>query len=304
MRLPTPSLKTAILGVGLIGGSMGLRLREQGWPVTGWSPREETLKLAMARGAISHAAASPEEAVEGAELIVVASPIRALPDMFRAIAGAAKRGAIVTDVASVKAQVMRWAAELLADHVRFVGGHPMAGKEVQGIVGADAELLEGATYCLVPGSREALPALEAMVEALGARPLVIAAEDHDRAVAAASHLPFVAAAALVRAVAADLDDLAGAVASSGFRDTTRVAMASPTMHADICNFNADALSAAIDRLQAELERLKRELRDPNVEQTFAEAAAVRQRWTKTRAGRRANDKRRSELRLIGGDSHE
>ncbi|MFI5267621.1 MAG: prephenate dehydrogenase [Chloroflexota bacterium] len=296
-------MNTAILGVGLIGGSIGLRLREQGWRVTGWSPREQTLQLAVRRGAIDLAAATPEEAVEGAELIVVASTIRAIPSMFRAVASGAKNGAVVTDVASVKTQVLRWAAELLPRHVRFVGGHPMAGKELQGVAAADAKLFDGCTYCLVPapGSREALPRLEELVEAVGARSLVIAAEDHDRAVAAASHLPFVAATALVRAVAADLEDLAGAVASSGFRDTTRVAMASPTMHADICNFNAEALGGMIDRLQAELARLKAELRQPGIEQAFVEAAEVRQRWTKTRAGRRAEDGRRAELRVVSGE---
>lgn len=289
-------LDTAILGVGLIGGSIGLRLRERGWRVTGWSPSEQTLGLALRRGAIDAAAATPEEAVAEAELIIVASTIRAVPAMFEAVARTARPGAIVTDVASVKSQVLRWAAQLLPGHVQFVGGHPMAGKELQGVAAADPNLFADCTYCLVPGERRALPRLEELVDALGARSLIIAAEDHDRAVAAASHLPFIAATALVRAVAADLDDLTGAVASSGFRDTTRVAIASPTMHADICNFNADAVSEMIERLQTELDRLKAELSDPGIEQSFADAAAVRQRWLKTRAGRRG------ELRLVAEES--
>lgn len=283
---------TAILGVGLIGGSIGLRLRECGWRVTGWSPSPATLELAVHRGAIDVAAGSPEEAVAAAELIVVASTIRAVPAMFQAVAKGARHGAIVTDVASVKAQVLRWADELLPRRLKFVGGHPMAGKELQGVAAADARLLEDCTYCLVPRDPAALPRVEEMVEALGARPLAIAAEDHDRAVAAASHLPFVASAALVRAVAPDLDDLAGAVAASGFRDSTRLAIASPTMHADICNFNAEAVGDMIDRLQAELTRLKAELADPAIERAFVEASEVRQRWLKTRASRRG------DLRLV------
>jgi prephenate dehydrogenase len=207
--------------------------------------------------------------------------------MFGSVARAARLGATVTDVASVKSQVMAWAAELLPDHVRFVGGHPMAGKELQGVGAADATLLEDCIYCLTPASQDALPVVEDMVGQLGARPLIISPEDHDRAVAAASHLPFVVSAALVRAVAADLADLAGVVASSGFRDTTRIAMASPTMHADICNFNAAALTTMIDRLQAELDGLKGQLRDSAIERTFADAADVRRRWARTRAGRRA-----------------
>ena len=287
---------TAILGVGLIGGSIGLRLRECGWRVTGWSPSPATLELAVRRGAIDVAAASPEEAAAAADLIVVASTIRAVPAMFRAVAKGAKHGAVVTDVASVKAQVLRWADELLPRRLMFVGGHPMAGKELQGVAAADARLLEGCTYCLVPRDHAALPRVEEMVEALGARPLAIAAEDHDRAVAAASHLPFVASAALVRAVAPDLDDLAGAVAASGFRDATRLAIASPTMHADICNFNAEAVGDMIDRLQAELTRLKAELADPAIEQAFVEASEVRQRWLKTRASRRG------DLRVVAEES--
>jgi prephenate dehydrogenase len=277
-------VNTAILGVGLIGGSIGLRLREQGWKVTGWSPRQETRRLALDRGAIDIATATPEEAVDGAELIVVASTIRAIPEMFRVVAGAAEDGAVVTDVASVKTQVLRWADELLPRQLLFVGGHPMAGKELQGVAAADARLFQGCTYCLVPGSKESLPRLEELVEAVGARALVVDAAEHDRAVAAASHLPFVAATALVRAIAPDLEGLAGAVAASGFRDTTRVAMASTTMHADICNFNAEAISDSIERLQAELERLKSELREPSIERTFVEAAEARRRWERLGEG--------------------
>ena len=276
---------TAILGVGLIGGSIGLRLRQAGWAVVGWSPRQETLQMAKRLGAIDRLAATPEEAIEGAELVVVAAPIRAIPRMFGAAARAARPGVTITDVASVKGQVMAWAREVLPDQVRFVGGHPMAGKELQGVAAADAALFEGCTYCLTPASDEALPIVEDMVETLGAQALMIAAEDHDRAVAAASHLPFLAATALVRAVASDLADLAGSVASGGFRDTTRIAMASPSMHADICNFNAEALLPLIDRLQAELDGLKRQLRDASVERTFVEAAQVRERWARTRAAR-------------------
>jgi len=272
--------------------------------VAGWSPREQTLELAVRRGAIDRACDSAEEAADGADLIVVACPIRAIPQMFGAVARAARAGCVVTDVASVKVQVMRWAAELLPERVRFVGGHPMAGKELEGVAAADVNLLQSCTYCLVPASDKGLPVVREMVDALEARPLIIAAEDHDRAVAAASHLPFVAATALVRAVASDLDDLAGAVASSGFRDTTRVTMASPTMHADICNFNAEALGEMIDRLQRELDRLKSQLKFPAIEQTFVEAAEVRQRWMKSRAGKRAEDKRRAELRVVGGAGSE
>jgi prephenate dehydrogenase len=278
-------LKTAILGVGLIGGSIGLALREKGWPVTGWGPGGNTLRLAVERGAIERASATADEAIEQAELVVLAGPIRTIPDALRWVARAARPGTVVTDVASVKGQVLRWAGELLPPGVHFVGGHPMAGKEQQGIAAADARLLEGCTYCLTPASSGGLPAVRQLVNAVGGRELVIDAEAHDRAVAAASHLPFVAATALVRTVASPLQGLAGEVASSGFRDTSRVAMASPVMHADVCNFNAEAIAGLIDRLQSELELMKTRLREPSIESTFREAAAIRDRWAQIHDGR-------------------
>ena len=277
-------MKTAILGIGLIGGSLGLGLRQASWPVQGWSPSPDTRALALRRGAIERAFETPEDAVEDAELIVVASPIRAIPEIFQAIAGAARDGAVVTDVASVKAQVLRWAAELLPPRLRFVGGHPMAGKEVQGVAAADPATLHGCTYCLAPPDAEALPVVREMVEAIHARPLILNAEEHDRAVAAASHLPFVAATALVQAATPELGGLAGEVAASGFRDTTRVAMASPPMHADICNFNAEAVRDMIDRMQRELDALKASLTDPAIEASFVQAAEARRQWAISRGG--------------------
>src|SRR5579883_2617630 len=105
-------MRIAILGVGLIGGSIGLAVRREMWQVTGWGPRAESLRLALRRGAIDRIAASAEEACEEAELVLLAGPIRALPDLMRAAARGARSATVVTDVASVKGQVMRWAAEL------------------------------------------------------------------------------------------------------------------------------------------------------------------------------------------------
>lgn len=243
----------------------------------------------MDRGAIDGPAGSPDEAVREADLIVAAGPIRALPDLFRSIARCAKPSAVVTDVASVKGQVMRWARELLPVGMPFVGGHPMAGREVQGLEAAEANLLAGATYCLVPGDEAGLQTVRGMVEALGARPLVVAADEHDRAVAAASHLPFVVAAALVGAVQPELVGLAGRLAAGGFRDTTRVAAGSAVMHADICNFNAVAVNGAIERFEHELQRLKSRLAERGLEQDFDMARSARLAWA-TRNGGAENDR--------------
>ncbi len=292
--------RTAILGLGLIGGSIGMALRAAGWTVVGWGPREASLRSALALGAIDLFAGTVREAIENAGLVIVASPIRAMPDLFRAIAHAARPGTVVTDVASVKAQVMAWAAELLPPSIHFVGGHPMAGREVQGVAAADAGLLRGCTYCLVGGDEAGLAEAQQLVGAVGARSLVISAEDHDRAVAAASHLPFVTAAALVQCLGTELADLAGSVASSGFRDSTRIALGSAAMHADICNFNSRAIGEMIDRLIHELELFRQELDSPGIERRFEEAAQARQLWGKSRAGRRAEDTKQAGLFIVPG----
>ncbi|MBV8085996.1 MAG: prephenate dehydrogenase/arogenate dehydrogenase family protein [Chloroflexi bacterium] len=289
-------MRIAILGVGLIGGSIGLAVRREGWHVTGWGPREESLQLALRRGAIDRMAGSAEEACQEAELVVLAGPIRSLPELMRSTARGARGGTVVTDVASVKAQVMRWAAELLP-RLHFIGGHPMAGKEVQGVGAADADLLRGATYCVVPGPEKAQAKVEQLVRAVGARKLLVQPDDHDRAVAAASHLPFLVATALVQAVGDDLHDLAGAVAAGGFSDTSRVAQASPAMHADICNYNAPAVAGMIGRFETALARLKAKLAEPNIEADFSHAAQARQRWSQERLAALAEAKRGPELQV-------
>ena len=151
-----------------------------------------------------------------------------------------------------------------------------------GVGSADAELLRGCTYCVVPGAPDGMAALDALIAAVGARRLVVNAEEHDRAVAAASHLPFVVASALVRAVGADLQGLAGDVAAGGFTDTSRVAQASPAMHADICNYNAPAVADMIARFEVELARLKAHLAERSIEDDFVGAADLRRRWREGR----------------------
>jgi len=291
-------MNIAILGVGLIGGSIGLAVRAEGWHVAGWGPRDESLQLALRRGAVDRIAATPEEAVEDAELVVLAGPVRSMPDLLRATARGARPGTVVTDVASVKGQVMRWAAELLPPSLHFVGGHPMAGKEIQGVGAADANLLRGCTYCLVPGPKQGLAVVERLVSAIGARKLVVQAVDHDWAVAAASHLPFVLATALVQAVGDDLQDLAGAVAAGGFSDTSRVAQASPAMHADICNYNAPAVADMITRFESALANLKARLTQPDIETDFAQAAQARQRWSQSRLAVLTEAQRTADLHVV------
>ncbi|MGH2469641.1 MAG: prephenate dehydrogenase [Chloroflexota bacterium] len=286
-------MNAAILGLGLIGGSLGLALRRAGWPVRGWSPHAQTVALALKLGAIDQPAESIADAVASADLVVLAGPIRTLRELLRATGQAAPAGCVITDVASVKGQVMRWAEQELPAGAQFLGGHPMAGSDRQGVAAASVDLFTGCTYCLVPTSERTLAVGQQLAAAVHARPRVLMAAEHDAAVAAVSHLPFVVAAALVQSVESDLAGLAGELAASGFRDTTRVAAGSVEMHADICHYNAAVLLEHIERFEAALRRVKAQLSalpegspgpavrqppPPELDALFQAARAARLEW--------------------------
>lgn len=211
-------------------------------------------------GALSHTAASGPAAVAGADLVVLAVPLDAASPVLSEIAPALMPGALVTDVGSVKGAVMRAAASALPETVRFIGGHPMAGAAVGGPSGADALLFENAAYVLTP-PRD-LPDLDGyasealwLVEAVGARPVVMAADRHDVVAATVSHLPQLVAVALV-AEAADAGADALGLAAGGFRDMTRIAGSSFTMWGPILRDNHDAVSDVLDRFVGRLGALR------------------------------------------------
>jgi prephenate dehydrogenase len=256
-----------IIGLGLIGGSLGLALKRsheaggaRAYQVIGCDQRQERLEQARQRGAIDRASTSLAEAVQQADVIVIATPVLAIRQVLRELAPLVRAGTLLTDTASTKAQVLRWAAELVPAHARFIGAHPMAGS-TGSLEEAHPDLFAGATYCLVPpdATDRAVPdALSQMIADVGAKPLLLDAATHDRAVAAISHLPFLASSALVETLGALADEEAlqvmSALASSGFRDTTRLAAGDPTMYHDIALTNREAilswLEAYITRLQA------------------------------------------------------
>lgn len=201
--------RIAILGTGLIGGSLGLawKHRRPGVTIVGHD-RPEVLERAEARGAIDAKAAAPVTAVEDADVVVLCTPLATTLRMLDAIADAVTPGTIVTDVASVKQPVLDQAHDVLPDGVAFVGGHPMAGAEQSGIDHADALLFENAAYvlCLPDGASTGdldgpLAPVVDLVESVGARPLVLDAATHDRVAAVVSHLPQLLAVALVNTVA-------------------------------------------------------------------------------------------------------
>lgn len=262
-----------VAGVGLIGGSVGLGTRQRflAERVVGFDQDPAVLEAARGMGVIDDAQLHPGPWLREAELVVLASPARALVPLARSLEPFLGPQTLLTDVGSIKAEVCRELA-----HLPFVGGHPMAGSERVGVQHADAALLENAVWVLTPDETTdpaALGTVRRFVEQLGARPLETTPEQHDRLVAAVSHLPFLTAVALTELVAQSGDrDLMMLLAAGGFRDLTRVASGSPRMSRDMVVGNREALRGALAAFRAHLGELEALLEDPEAMLGRAEAA--------------------------------
>jgi prephenate dehydrogenase len=280
--------RIAILGTGLIGGSLGLAWtqRRPNSTIVGHD-RPEVLAQAEARGAIHKKAADPVAAVADADAVVLATPLATTVRLLDTIADHLPRGCLVTDVASVKQPVLDQAHDVLPPHVSFLGGHPMAGAEQGGIDHADPLLFENAAYvlCLPNGTDQAalegpLAPLLDLVDASGARPMVLGAERHDRLVAAVSHVPQLLAVALVRLAAAtddqDADEsLALELAGGGFRDMTRIAESPFSMWRDVLVGNEGAIHDALSRFRRLLGTLRSRLLEDDLEALAEQFDAAR-----------------------------
>ena len=242
-------MRVAVVGVGLIGGSIGIAARERlGAHVVGWDPSAAALAAAAQRGAIDASAPSLVDALTDAELAFVAAPVGALPGLVREALDAAPASCVVTDVGSTKRAVV-------ADDERFCGGHPLAGAETAGVEHAREDLFEGAVWYLTPTSRTSgvlLERLHRFVAGVGARPMAIDADTHDRLMAGVSHLPHVLANVLVAQAAAALGGEAIPPTGPSFRDATRVAGANSGIWSDIYLANRDAL---VERIEDTVRRL-------------------------------------------------
>ena len=247
----------ALVGVGLIGGSLGLALRaaDSHREVRGVDPGTGATAAALDRGAITVASPDLGSAVRGAEIVVVCAPVGDIPAMAREVLAIADDDAVVTDVGSAKSGVL---ASLTADErSRFCGGHPVAGGERSGVAHARAGLFDGCTWFLTP-TEETRPGLlqriHGMVVSVGAVPVAVDADVHDNLMALVSHLPHVMASALIRQAAATAPQGREALRSAGpsFRDLTRVAGANPRLWADILLANRDAVLAETARHRTEL----------------------------------------------------
>ncbi len=280
----------SVIGLGLIGGSLGLAMKKYlpGVAVKGYSRRSETMQLALSKGAIDTTASNLKEAVAGVRLVIIATPVLVTKTILREMAPHATEKCIVSDVSSTKARVMEWAKEYLPANASFVGGHPMAGKEKSGIEAADADLFRNAIYCLTPATQAdkgAVSYLQELAHKIGATPLIIDPEVHDRFVAAISHLPFLLAEALTATCTHDPSwpEIAK-LTSSGFRDTTRLASGDPVMYKDICATNSKEIIGRIDEFIGELQKIRSLVgSDPeSLEKMFKELRQAREDWLKGR----------------------
>lgn len=278
--------RVAIVGLGLIGGSMGLALRQAraAQQVAGYDLGRGVSEQARRVGAIDQAHSALADAVRGADLIILATPVGAMRALLQDMATMASPGAVITDVASTKGQVINWAEEFLPGNMYFVGGHPMAGKEISGVEAADPALFKNRIYCLTPTKKTSPAALNkvaTMIEMLGGRVRFLEPAEHDGQVAQVSHLPFIASAALMTTVAESSSwGDSSLLASSGFRDTTRLAAGSPEMYRDICLTNSEAVVRVLDDYMATLRIFREQIaaRDPRLNELFARAQESRQQW--------------------------
>ena len=248
-------VRGAILGTGLIGASLGMALRQAGWVIAGWDPDPSALDIAVVRGAVDHPCSGLDEAVRRSEVVVLAGPLSATLDTLRGL----RTAALVTDVAGVKVPVV----ESKPPHLRFVAGHPMAGREQAGPSAATPALFRGAAWILCPDGAEPqdVERVKRMVDTVGAIPYAMPASEHDRVVAAISHLPQVIAVSLVNLAAGDPGAMQ--LVAGSFRDLTRVAASEPGWWPELLAANESNVSRAISGMIEQLETMKAEIRaDP------------------------------------------
>ena len=275
--------RVAVVGTGLIGGSVGLALSALGYDVAGYDRDDARLSRAKELGAITEAAASLDDAVAGAELVIVAIPVGGIA---AAVVAALDAGAaVVTDVGSVKKSVVAEVERQRPDaSARFVGGHPMAGSEQDGVDGADASLFVGATWTLTPTANtdeRAYTAVLRVIRELGADVVSVAPDHHDELVAFVSHVPQLAASTLMDVATTNEEDRRTLMrlAAGGFRDMTRIAAGHPAIWPDILTTNREAVLSALDAYLAALSRVRDHVAAGDREELLAilERARMRRR---------------------------
>ena len=277
--------RVTIIGLGLIGGSWALALKARGIAARRVGcDKPEVLERALAAGMIDEGFADPREAIRGADLIILATPVGAILDLLPQIKQAADPRALVTDVGSTKRLICLRAREMFGEEPLFLGGHPLAGKERSGVENASATLFDNARYVMTPLLPNHLEDARikgfcALVESVGARPFVTEASTHDRAVAFFSHLPQLVSSGLASMIADQSAEefLPLDLAASGFRDVTRLAESPYGVWRDICLTNIENIQSALDALIDKLEDMKLHLSDRELERDFIKGFKLREK---------------------------
>ena len=280
----------AIVGTGLIGTSLALAIKQSTLQVdvVGTDYDQSARSGAQKSGAFKKVESNLSNAIRGADVVIYATPVLAMREMMEASVNDFEEGCVVTDVGSSKKVVIEWADAILPKRVSFVGGHPMAGKEVSGPTNADGDLFKGKAYCIIPSDtaeKSAVSSVTTLAESIGAKPFFIGVDEHDSFVAAASHLPFMMSVALMGTASrsANWEDIAQ-LASSGFASLSRLASGDPIMHRDICVSNPKPIVAWMDAYIREMYDLRNMLANENgpdpeaVHQVFVDAMEARARW--------------------------
>ena len=280
--------KVTLAGVGLLGGSLGLALKQRKLAdlVVGFVRREESIKECESHGAVDSATLDLHEAISGSELVVLCTPIAKMKALVTQMRPALAKGAIVTDVGSVKGSVVRDLEDVVAKlGGEFIGSHPMAGAERMGVAAARGDLFNNAVCIVTPTSKSNKTAVENIEElwrSVGARPLRMSPELHDELVSRSSHLPHVLAATLANAVLDPKQPKQQAsLCANGFRDTTRIASGSPEMWRDIALANRENLVSALDAFVGDLQDFRRLLKSKNeraITKFFETAKKRRDQW--------------------------
>ena len=289
--------RITIIGLGLIGGSMGLAIKAAKFTdieVMGYDISFDAVNTAKRRGAVDRTERDIELALENAALVIVATPIEVMQETFENIAPLLAEGAVVTEVASTKVEVMRWAEQYLPSTVHFIGGHPMAGAEVGGMDNARVDLFRDAAYCLVPSATASKPAAElvtGMILSLGATPYFVEAEEHDIMVGGISHLPLFLSTALMTLISRSPSwQEMSKLASSGFRDTSRLASSDLELSRGIATTNKAGIVRWLDGYMEVLQELRQALEESpeQLMAVFEQAQTTRDRWVLGRMGRNAD----------------
>ncbi|MBI5399266.1 prephenate dehydrogenase/arogenate dehydrogenase family protein [Candidatus Saganbacteria bacterium] len=278
-------MRVAIIGLGLIGGSIALGLKQANPEINivGVTPRQETIDEALSRQAIDEGTTDLCRGVADADIVFLCPPLNLIVPTLKKIAQSLKSGAIVTDVGSSKTEIVAQAAKVTPQEVHFIGGHPLAGKEQTKFAAAEANLFQNRVWVLTPTAKTSRPAtiiLTQLIKLLEARVIEMKTDEHDIAVAGISHTPLAIAAALVNSVAAEKKSQANMkqLAASGFRDTTRVASGDPELGRDMFTTNKKAVLKTLANFKKSLTQLETAIKKGNttkIKQLLAQAKKFR-----------------------------